>query len=669
MGDSLVRRPWASQIARQPLALLVLAAVLALLARSDTVNAAVPVAPVHDSARLLVLMSYPPAVPSVFSVVSGIEAGLAEAGIGGTRRVVDIEFLDAGAGAGRERFAGARAGLAAKFAARPGYDVVVTTDDDLLDFALDEEDGLFAGVPIVFLGVTDTARAEAMNADPRVTGVVEAVSMRDTLRLMREHAENGNGGIAVVADGTPRGVANLATFESNRDVLDDLPVQVLSLDHLTFAGMADALRRIPAGWSVLHLGTKRDATGRQLGGPDGIVLVAHSTRAPVFTLWDYEVGSGFVGGRTTSQFEQGRIAGGLAARIAEGVPPAAIPVTTRSPNRYLFDFVALQRAGIATDMLPSGAVILHRPPSFLERNRYLLVGMLALIGLLAASNAALVANIRRRRRSERAMIAQKDEVSLANRAMTDFLHNMSHELRTPLNAIIGFSEMIGGQFLGPVGNDRYLGYAGDIRASALHLLGVISDILDLAVVQRGEIRLDRAEVRIGLVLDACLEMIAPKAHEKRVHLSAIDQTDGTVFLLDERRLKQALINLLANAVKFSREQGWISVRAIVETDGTLVLSVVDNGIGIARSEIRTIFKPFVRVASSKVRDYDGIGLGLAITKEIVEAHGGSLGVESELGRGSTFSLRLPGGGLPSARQNSSERPALPPTTYREEHAA
>jgi signal transduction histidine kinase len=162
--------------------------------------------------------------------------------------------------------------------------------------------------------------------------------------------------------------------------------------------------------------------------------------------------------------------------------------------------------------------------------------------------------------------------------------------------------------------------------------------------------------------------MVPKAREKHIHLSAVDETDGACFLVDTRRLKQALINLVANAVKFSHKQGWIVVRATVERDG-LVLAVTDNGIGIATSEIRTIFKPFVRVASNMVREYDGIGLGLAITKEIVEAHGGSIGVESELGRGSTFSLRLPDCRRPSTQPTASKHPASTAAACRREHAA
>jgi signal transduction histidine kinase len=232
------------------------------------------------------------------------------------------------------------------------------------------------------------------------------------------------------------------------------------------------------------------------------------------------------------------------------------------------------------------------------------------------------------------------EAEDASRAKSHFLAAMSHELRTPLNAIIGFSDIMATQVLGPVGNPKYLEYATDIRTSGQHLLAIINNVLDLSKVEAGRFELHEEEVQLAAVVAAGLKLVKQQAQDGGLSLHSEVGAELTL-LADERALKQVVINLLSNAVKFSREQGAVSVRAFVDEGGGLVLTVQDDGIGIAQKDVGRLLEPFRQADEPLIRKRTGTGLGLALVKSLVELHGGSVRLDSVFGAGTTVTLRFP----------------------------
>jgi len=228
----------------------------------------------------------------------------------------------------------------------------------------------------------------------------------------------------------------------------------------------------------------------------------------------------------------------------------------------------------------------------------------------------------------------------ADRAKSAFLAAVSHELRTPLNAIIGFSEMLTIELFGPLGHMRYRDYAHDIHHSGVHLLSVINDILDLSRIDAGDKRLDEEDVDIRKLIGQSLKMIRPQALAAGVELSAEIDSALPVLRADPRRLKQALINLLGNAVKFTPAKGTIAVAARETADG-IVITVADTGIGIAGDDIPRALERFGQVDSRLSRKYEGVGLGLPLAKQFVELHGGTLTLDSTLNVGTTVTITLP----------------------------
>ncbi len=233
-------------------------------------------------------------------------------------------------------------------------------------------------------------------------------------------------------------------------------------------------------------------------------------------------------------------------------------------------------------------------------------------------------------------------VQEATRLKSEFLANMSHELRTPLNGIIGFAEIMHDGRVGPV-SDEHKEYLGDILASARHLLQLINDVLDLSKVEAGKMEFRPQPVNLQLILDEVRESARMLSASKRITVRAeLDPGLGTIAA-DSRSVKQVLYNYLSNAVKFTPQNGEVVIRAKAENAHRFRLEVEDNGIGIAERDLEHLFVEFQQLDSTAGKQYPGTGLGLALTKKIVEAQGGTVGVKSVLGRGSVFYAVLPRG--------------------------
>jgi signal transduction histidine kinase len=246
------------------------------------------------------------------------------------------------------------------------------------------------------------------------------------------------------------------------------------------------------------------------------------------------------------------------------------------------------------------------------------------------------------RRAKEEAEAARSLAEAASQAKSEFLATMSHELRTPLNAVIGFSQIMMSETLGPIGSPQYRDYAKDIHDSGVHLLEIINDILDLSKAEAGKLDLDEDWVDVQDAVTAACRLIGPRA--ERAQLSVVQRIPVNLPALwaDERKLKQILLNLVSNSVKFTPAGGRIEISAGLEAPNGLSILVQDSGIGIPASDLERVLEPFVQVENSLTRSYQGSGLGLPLAAKMTELHGGKLSIASQLGRGTLVRLAFPG---------------------------
>ena len=240
-------------------------------------------------------------------------------------------------------------------------------------------------------------------------------------------------------------------------------------------------------------------------------------------------------------------------------------------------------------------------------------------------------------------LRKRFEAEAANASKTTFLANMSHELRTPLNAILGFSDIIANETFGAIGNKRYPEYAADINASGTHLLNLINDILDVAKIEAGRMELQPEFVDPKRVIESALMVVLGRAEDKRQHVSVQLAANGPRVFVDERALKQIVINLTSNAIKFTPQQGSICVSGGPTKDGGYEICVEDNGSGIAPDHLDRVFLPFNQIDNRYSRQEGGTGLGLSLVRGLTQLHGGKAWIESQLGRGTRAYVYFPVG--------------------------
>jgi signal transduction histidine kinase len=315
-----------------------------------------------------------------------------------------------------------------------------------------------------------------------------------------------------------------------------------------------------------------------------------------------------------------------------------LPDLLAEESEYPLSYELAKRLGhrtvIVTPLLregqPFGAMLLRRQQvrPFSERE----IALLHTFGdqaAIAIQNARLFREIQEKGR----------QLGIANQHKSEFLANMSHELRTPLNAIIGFSEVLLERLFGDL-NDKQDDYLKDIHSSGKHLLSLINDILDLSKIEAGRMDLDLSTFNVALALSNALTLVRERAQHHGIALmQEVDPALGEI-VADERKFKQILLNLLSNAVKFTPDGGRIDVSARLD-DSHAMIAVRDTGIGIAAADQTAVFEEFRQVGSDYTKKHEGTGLGLALTRKFVELHGGTIRVDSEPGKGSTFTFTIP----------------------------
>ncbi|MEP3248259.1 MAG: HAMP domain-containing sensor histidine kinase [Sneathiella sp.] len=338
-----------------------------------------------------------------------------------------------------------------------------------------------------------------------------------------------------------------------------------------------------------------------------------------------------------------------------GLVPVMIYCCCVPPVRFLY---ALSVTVILLVLYELTVLVINPAPMqiVVENNFFLVVAALmnifaSYIQELARRRDFINMQLLDQERSKSIVLA--DEAQSANHAKSEFLAIMSHELRTPLNAIIGFSEILEKEMFGPLGTAQYKEYSQDIKTSGQHLLAIINDILDLSKAEAGKLTLQEQELSLVNIINSSLRIVRDKAAENGVRIAFDIPVAEPFVYADSRLLSQVFLNVLSNAVKFTPKGGSVTISFTQFEDRGLDVRIEDTGIGIEDKNLDKVFAPFVQIESSLARSYEGTGLGLPLSKNVMELHGGGIHLESQIGQGTIAHIYFP---PERNRQNMEEEP-------------
>lgn len=529
-------------------------------------------------------------------------------------------------------------------------DAVVAVETTALDFAERNRDELWPGAAIVFHSVPMTTLAGRTRA-PRTTGVPVRYEIEPTLGLALQLRPQTRR--IVVVGGTAefdRGMQRLARLALDR-VSGGLKVDYVVDSSLPEA--LDAAAKLPADAIVLYLSMFRDGAGAQHVPRDVLRRLAAVSGAPVFGMFETYFGEGIVAGRLASYEAQGRRAGELVARVLNGERPAELGVQPPVPPGCIADWRQLRRWGIDERLLPDGCALEFRELSAWDRYRWPILGALAIMLAQAALIAALFIQRQRRQRAELAV--QQSRVELAHAArlatMGELTASIAHEVNQPLGAIL--ANVDAADMLLESGTERIADVRqilADVRRDDLRASDVIRRLR--ALLAKHEMA--QAPLDLGEAIEEVLRLLGAEARRRQVtFVTELDSARPEV-LGDRVHLQQVLLNLVINAMDAMADTPVplrrVVVRTLAQPDGSVEVAVIDRGHGIPPERLPRLFDSFY---TTKER---GMGLGLSISKSIVEAHGGRIRAEGNAGGGATFRFTLPGsaGGCKPVMQ---ERPA------------
>jgi len=611
---------------------------------------------IAEGKKVLILNSYHPNFQWSDALIEGIMQGLDSAV---EQENIFIEHLD-----GR-RFADdslyfkkIREVLAYKYRNRRP-DVVISNDDFAFNVLLSESDSLVKGIPVVFTGLN--VLPENISPSFEFTGVMEGMDVEGNLHLIFSMYPKLSR-LVIIGGGTALDQQHLAFF---RELKKDFVSREL-IDSVEFAfwinyskeELYTKVSQLSEGTVILFTSMQRFRDGKYFSYPKHLKEISSLSPVPIFGMYGaVTVGNGLLGGRLNKPVEQGRDAGKMAVQILNGRKPSSIPIIDKLKYDYRFDYEQLKKFGIDKSDLPESSIIDNRHRGFFYLNRYLLSSSFAVFIALILTIVFLSNTIRRRNRAEETLLkfnaslektvfdrtaeleASQERLRKSNNDKVKFFSILAHDLRAPFNSIMGFSHILGVDNEG-LTLEEAKEYGHSIYDSSQNMFRLLENLLEWSRVMSKTKIASPVHFPLDTIITQNVALLAPGAQTKEISFEIEGDVDATVYA-DFNMLNSVLQNLLSNALKFTRHGGKIKISVFSFSDNPFVdLLVTDNGVGMSDDARRNLFQIDKTQSTPGTANERGSGLGLMLCKEFVDMSNGEIWVESELGKGSTVTVRL-----------------------------
>ena len=512
-------------------------------------------------------------------------------------------------------------------------DAVIAGDDDATEFCIKYRDDLFKDIPISFLGVQDFDRLNRALECELVSGVSEVESIRANIELIKTLHPN-------VDTITFIDTYGILTCEEIVADYPDINFQWILTEDKTLSEVQSILSNLSSNNAVIQLYINKfkdiDTFDRNTINK---TIAESCVASPIYSILNYDVGQGSIGGKVINHFIQGQKAGSIALNLLNGYDTKELFIADDEANQYFFDYKALKKFNIKTSDLPEGSVIINHPKKLIKEYKNILIAsLLLLIGLLSMI-LVLLWYIVYKKRYEKAILNAMHNAEEANKIKTHFISNISHELKTPINVIMSAIQLINYNTKESPSYSKNKNTLAIIDDNCKRLLRLINNLIDVQKHELDDTKLNLSAVNVVNLIEMLVASVVPYAESKNLNLIFDTNKEDVILKVDADKLERIMLNLLSNAIKFSKPNG--EIRVTLNFEDCLYISVADNGIGIAKENLNKIFDKFTQLDTSFSRKNEGSGIGLSIVKSFVLLHNGKISVKSDLNKGTIFLIELP----------------------------